>query len=341
MNQVAYSLLPITYQGLVVENTTLCNARCAMCYQGSGPKGSDTWGKASLAVEEVERVLVDALKVPTLRRKFHLAGGEAFLRVPDVIRLFRAARQAGYTEISTVTNAYWATRNSRAFEVCEQARDAGLTSIEISWDFWHQPYIKPEAISNCLEACAAYSIKSNLRILTTMVHSVEEALAALTPEALATADEISSGPVFPTGRAATEVDKEEIFYWGDLGSTCHSVLNLTVNARGDVYPCCAGADQTDWLRFGNIRDKPIHEIAEYMNSSSLLRSLVFLGVGTFVPILKDAGIDIGDRFSNICHLCFSIFSTPESAKVIHDHFDNLEQQAFQVIVEKLRESLDH
>ena len=30
-------LLPMMFNGLVVESTTRCNAKCGMCYQGAGP----------------------------------------------------------------------------------------------------------------------------------------------------------------------------------------------------------------------------------------------------------------------------------------------------------------
>jgi hypothetical protein len=68
-------------------------------------------------------------------------------------------------------------------------------------------------------------------------------------------------------------------------------------------------------------------IADEMNRSRMLRLLVFKGVRALVPILEEAGFDLGDRFSNICHLCFEIFSKPEHALVVRKYFDDIEQQA--------------
>lgn len=327
MTAIAHDLMPVSFQGLVVENTSVCNAKCGMCYQSAGPKGSDVFGRATLSPELVVSVIRDAYKVETLRKRFHLAGGEAFLKVEDCIYLFSVARDTGYTDITTTTNAFWAKDWRNALSVCERARAAGLLRMEISWDHWHLPYISPEAVSNCLEACAQTGIRSNLRILTSKSHSCGEALSTLRPEALAVASEISSCPVFPTGRAIKQVNAGEFYVSGDLAGTCHSVLHLTVNAQGNVYPCCAGADQTDWLSFGNVREKPIDEIANYMNHSRLLRVLVFRGPGALVPILEQAGIDIGDSFTNICHVCWEIFSKPEHGRVIHDYFERLDREA--------------
>lgn len=193
--------------------------------------------------------------------------------------------------------------------------------MEISWDHWHMPYIAPDWVSNCLEVCSEFEISSNLRVLTTKTHSVDEALGPIRPEALESANEISSCPVFPTGRAKHEVDAADIYTTNDLRGGCHHMLNLTVNALGNVSPCCAGADQTDGLSFGNIRESSIDEIASYMQHSPLLRVLVFQGVGAFRPILEHAGIEVGDEFANICHMCFEIFSRRDRYEVIHEHFD--------------------
>jgi hypothetical protein len=317
----AFSLMPVTFKSLVVESTTRCNAKCGICYQSVGPKGSDVWGSASLEVTEIEKVVRDASRIETLGKRFHLSGGEAFIRVDDLIHLFGVARTAGFMNISTTTNAFWARSKGRARYVSQRCREAWLTSMEISWDHWHSPYIPTEAISNCLEACAEHEISSNLRILTTKLHSVSEALSFIRPEALQLANEISSCPVFPTGRAKREVDSADIYVGGNLQGCCHHMLNLTVNALGNVCPCCAGADQTDGLSFGNIRENSIDEIASYMQRSPLLRVLVFQGVGTLRPILERAGIRLGDEFANICHMCFEIFSRPERYEVIREYFD--------------------
>ena len=319
------AMMPVSFQGLVVESTSRCNAKCAMCYQSAGPQGSDNWGKSALTPERIEEVLRDAFTIPSLEHRFHLAGGEAFLNVGDCLRLFAYARGVGYTDITTTTNAYWASTPAKAHTVCHAARQAGLLRMEISWDHWHLDHIKPDMVSNALDACATVGISTILRILTTRGHSAEEALGLLRPDSLAVATEIQSGPVFPTGRAERTIPVSEIFYGGNLSSTCHGVLHLTVNAWGKVYPCCAGADQTEGLAFGNVNETPIYEIAERMNQSRLLRTLVFQGVGALLPILSDAGIDIGTRFSSICHACWSVFSHPDRAEIVHRHFADLER----------------
>ncbi|MEZ4298033.1 MAG: SPASM domain-containing protein [Polyangiaceae bacterium] len=331
--------MPLYYNALVVESTTRCNARCGMCYQSAGPKGSDVLGRAELAVQDIERLVAEAVKLETLSPRFHLTGGEAFLAFESVVHLLRHARAAGFLDLTTTTNASWARSISEARRVCRRAREAGLTGMEISWDHWHSPYVQPEAVSNCLLACADAGIESNLRVLSSKSHSLEEAISCLDPKALEAATRISCGPVFPTGRAAKEVDRADVYTQGTLADSCHSVLNLTVNARGDVFPCCAGIDQTDSFVFGNVRRASILDIADAMNRSPMLRTIVFGGIGALVPVLESAGIQLGADHSSICHLCWSIFSSPEKVEVIRAHFEDRKNAAVRNAIELLRASL--
>lgn len=326
--------MPIFYAGLVVENTTRCNARCAMCYQSAGPKGSDTWGAQALTTAEIKRVIAEASRIETLHPRFHLSGGEAFIDIDGCIGIFTAARESGFLDITTTTNAYWANKPDRARAVCRRLRDAGVTSMEISWDYWHRPYVSGEAVSNCLEACEEYEIETNLRILCTKSHSYSEALSFLRPEAVARASRVSGGPVFATGRAAKMIPAEDFHRQNSIEGNCHSVLNLTVNARGNVYPCCAGLDQTDYV-FGNVREDSLTAIAERLNRSPVVRTVVFSGIAALVPLLERAGIDVGREYNGICHMCWSIFSNPDCVQALDAELDRATQRALSRVLQRL------
>ena len=309
---VQFMTMPLFYQALVVESTTRCNAKCAMCYQSAGPKGSDVLGAATLETEDLARLLLEAAEIESIYPRFHLSGGEAFLDINNCLQLFRVARTVGFLDITTTTNAYWARREERAKCIASQAKEAGLTGVEISWDIWHLPYIDPMAVGNCIRACREVEIEVNLRLLSTKSHTYQEALQLLPDEAVSQANRITCGPVFPTGRASRSIPPSEFHVLSDsnLEGNCHSLLNLTVNPLGDVYPCCAGLDHTGARLFGNIRQQPLASIVASMNSSPLLRTLVLGGVSWLRPILETAGFHIGSDYQNICHMCWSIFSDP-------------------------------
>jgi MoaA/NifB/PqqE/SkfB family radical SAM enzyme len=324
--------IPVTFSCLVVETESRCNARCGMCYQAAGPKGSELIGDHRLSVDKIKGIALAASQIPELGRRLHIAGGEAYLHKAELLSAFAYARDLGhFEEISTTTNAYWAATKRSAAQVAKESADAGVTGMEISWDFWHGPYISAHAVSNCIDACADNGIEPRLRILTTKDHTAAEALDLLRSDSVKRANCVHSATVFSTGRAAKELDPETFHSSGSgplsIGGACHGSLNLTVNAKGNVYPCCAGADQTDGLAFGNVLSEPLEKIVRRMQASPLLRVLVFNGVSSFYPILEQAGVPLKAEYRNMCEFCYDVFSRPEATSVIKRYFDDATAQA--------------
>ena len=322
--------MPMRFAGLVLENTNRCNSRCSMCYQSSGPKGSDVLGKAHLPFDVMARVIREARNVPTLSRRFHLAGGEAFMHMDECVALFQVARDAGYVDLTGTTNGSWARSSAVADKVAARLREAGVTSLEISWDYWHQSYISPASVGRAISACFESGIECNLRILTTRSHNLEEALSLIPQDNLALASRITSGPVFATGRASHSLAPEEFHdTGGGLSGACHPSLNLTVNSLGNVFPCCAGFDQTKHYLFGNVRDESIAVIAERINADPIARVVVFRGISQLLPVLDQAGICLDGKFRGICQLCWTIFSSPECVQALRKHTQKAQQRALE------------
>lgn len=332
--------MPMRFAGLVLENTNRCNARCGMCYQSSGPKGSDVLGKAHLPLPVMLKAIEEAIRIPTLTPRFHLAGGEAFMHMEECIALFQTAQRTGYVDITGTTNAFWARTNHAAQKVTGRLRDVGVTSLEISWDFWHLPYIAGESIGKAIKACFESGIEVNLRILTTKSHNLQEALDALPADTLELVSRITSSPVFATGRAAQHIDPSDIHpSRGGLDSACHSTLNLTVNSLGEVFPCCAGFDQTNNYLFGNIHTESIIEIANRINTDPIARVVVFRGVAALLPVLEKAGVAPKGDFKGICELCWTIFSSPDCVQALKDHRDAATLRAIDRLTGQLAEAI--
>jgi sulfatase maturation enzyme AslB (radical SAM superfamily) len=325
MNKYLLTKVPLSYDTLVIETTNQCNAKCGMCYQESGPLGSDRFGKGELPFDIVKRVLADATQIPTLGPRVHFSGGEVFLNLQNTINSFSEAKKNGFLEISATTNAFWGKNISDAKEIAKKLRAAGLTRIEISCDHWHLEYINSSSIKNCIIACDDADIEIVLRTLSSKSNTSAEALCHLDDELISCADEVVCCPIIPSGRAAKTIPTSDILFSNTLGSSCHHMLNLTVNAFGDVYPCCAGLDQNGNLKFGSIHKESIIDIAKWMNKSLLLRVLVFQGPGSFISILEKSGFNIGEKYNTICHLCWSIFSDIRKYNVINEYFWLLEK----------------
>lgn len=324
-NNIYFGLInmPLVYNSLVIEYTSKCNAQCDICYQGAGPKGSDQIGNNTIDNDLLKKVLTDALKITTLNSRFHLSGGETFLFLDKSLELFRYAKKLGYKEITAVTNGFWAKNENDAFEIAEKLRDAGITSLEISWDYWHFKYIDSNLVSNCIDACKKTGIEANLRLLATKSHNYHESLSVLRKSSLKNVDRISCNQVFPTGRAGIKISNSDFNYDNTINSSCHSTFNLTVNANGNVYPCCSSLDQTENFSFGNIYNTDIDIIAKNMNSLPLLRLIAFCGVKALLPILKESGIVLEKTdFTSMCTMCWNIFSNKDYVDILSKYFND-------------------
>lgn len=329
--------MPIYFNGLVMENTNRCNSRCAICYQSAG--GNNCSSKIDL--EAAKSCIAQAALLENVGARFHLAGGEAFLYPEDCFSLFSAAKDAGFTLITATTNCFWGTTLEKARRICAELRQCGVISLELSWDYWHGEYISPTCVENCLIACKEFEISSNLRVLTTKHHTMEEALARLDPKALRLAQIITCGPVFATGRAAEVLDPQE-FYCSRAGleDCCHSILNLTVNVHGEVFPCCAGFEMCRAWAFGNISQEPLEDIVYRMNHDPILRQLVFVGPASFLPLLEEKGCKIGKELFSICQLCSTIFSDPACCDILRAERNRLQENALQNAISNLEKKLE-
>ncbi|MET1410918.1 radical SAM/SPASM domain-containing protein [Roseibium sp. HPY-6] len=313
-------VFPMRFNSLVIETTTRCNAKCAMCYQSVGPKGSDNWGIHELKRDTLMRVIDDAIHIPNLHKRLHISGGEAFLDTKLVIALLSRGRDVGYDEITLTTNAYWGKSPEAADKICRQLLDCGVTDMEISWDYWHTDYIKAERVVNVLRAARKHSVKTTLRVLTSKSHSAGEALSLL-GEGWKEADSVMWGKVFGTGRAATKLGPAELHPETLApGETCHNFLNLTVNAKGDVFPCCAGLDQTDHVGLGQVHEEPISRIAERMSNNLWLRKLVFEGVVAIEEVVKESGYAFEpEENTGMCTRCWSVFRDQGATEIVKAH----------------------
>jgi hypothetical protein len=334
------ALMPIRFNALVLETTNRCNAKCGMCYQSSGPKGHDSWGMHSLNVRRLVEVITEAIKIPNLEPRLHIAGGEAFLKEKDVYELVAAGQKAGFVDITLTTNAFWGTSAERANEICKVLADKGVTALEISWDFWHLDYIKPQCINRVLEAALRFNISTNLRILTTKSHSVQEALGFLR-DGLKYTSVITHGPVLRSGRAVTSIEESDFFRKG-VGESdrCHAALNLALNSTGDVFPCCAGIDQTQHLGLGNIKKEDIVSIAREMSSNLWIKKLVFGGILPLERIVSEKRKNElkVDEEDSMCSRCWSLFKDKENAEIVREYGETIRSKVVSEIKNRIAAS---
>ncbi len=124
---------PATTMALMV--TRRCNMRCGHCSVESGPGVRD---------EPSERELLDQVRQAAASevRSINLTGGEPMLRPRTVLRLIREARRLGVATTLT-TNGSWGRTAARARRGVWALRRAGLGSVAVSVDRYHDEFQGP------------------------------------------------------------------------------------------------------------------------------------------------------------------------------------------------------
>ena len=124
---------PATSMALMV--TRRCNMRCGHCSVESSPDIRD---------EPTEGELLDRVRHAAASdvHAINLTGGEPMLRPRTVLRLVRAARRLGVATTLT-TNGSWGRTAARARLGVEALRRAGLGSLAVSVDRYHEEFQGP------------------------------------------------------------------------------------------------------------------------------------------------------------------------------------------------------
>jgi MoaA/NifB/PqqE/SkfB family radical SAM enzyme len=324
------------FHALVIETTHRCNARCAMCYESAGPRGSEMRGTESLPLDVALRVIDEASQLDALGPRVHLSGGEVFLDWDGTLCLLRRAAERGFSNIGATTNGFWAGSAETAARRCAELARVGVTYLEVSADRWHQEFVDVERIRHLLRAARGAGIRIMLRTLATRSHRADEALAAL-GDADLTGVVIGNSRLYPVGRAAAEIAAEDVRPGGEIEGGCERMLNLTIAPNGNVYPCCAGSDMTEALAAGNVHRDSLAQALLKMSTDRMIRQVLHQGVGSLVPILEKLGHRdrLPEQPACLCHLCWSIFRQDDLAAALRQHFEDEQLQALIAFVQGL------
>lgn len=297
--------------------TSHCNISCRHCCNSSGPTAHRSVDTATVA-----GLIDDAARIGTIT-EIGLSGGEPFMFPRLLGDILRHARDCGLAA-SVTTNGFWG-RSRRAGALLAGLKADGLTAVCISTSRFHQEFI---GIDTVVRAAGA-ALDAGLTVTVNVVSS-----AALHPDAVRAAlgdraDRVGVVvmPCLPAGRAASMLDAAEFPETSSrpLGS-CHRHFDkLAVDLDGDVWPCCSPGGFTAPLRMGNIADAPVDRIVARSGANTLLAVLDTVGPAFFLPFLRRAeGLDdLPTQFSDPCHLCHAMLSSPRAAAVVQEACDRL------------------
>jgi hypothetical protein len=222
-----------------------------------------------------------------------------------------------------VTNGSWGIDREKAQKRAKQLHDAGVIELELSIDAMHQEHINNKSLHHILEAVGKYDMQVILSLCTTRNDRTQEVLQQL-DTALLNSVNITTRQVIAVGRAKQRFAPNDFYLEEGIPSgSCEQFLTLTVDPKGNVYPCCGGSELCPSLRLGNCFTDSLASVLEQgRRANHMLRTLIYAGPSYFADLLIKNGYEhmLVSAYGNFCHLCNDIFSDEEKTRVVEKLF---------------------
>jgi len=291
--------------------TDKCNALCSHCITSSSP---DTG--SLLSTEYICRVIDDAAQLSKNQKRFSICftGGEPFLYFDRLVEVVNYGHQKKAI-ISCVTNGFWAVSDKATKEKIAVLKNAGLSSIGLSFDLFHGKFISVNNIKRILKFSKNFGIRIAFKN-TVLKGSLRagDILKKFEDIIIDTSISIDEARCLPLGRAKHISSDKFLYNRNVFQEKCNGVGDITIDAKGNVYPCCI-PDWPEILCLGNIYQNSFSELITKIRNNYLFNILIQKGPAYFLPFLLKEGYDFTQKkFVNKCHLCNEVLKLCEKDK---------------------------
>lgn len=288
---------PLFRVGLLL--TERCDAACRHCWFSSSPDRED-----SMTIEQAKRYVDEAAANGASWVSF--TGGEPFL-VYGLLRRLTAHASSMELLSEAVTNCNWATTRKRAFELLSPLKDAGLDTLNMSVDDFHQECIPLERVRNCYEAAKWLGLKPVLMIAVKKGSSItadrigeileDPGIQVLGGERVPNPSALAMETHFtPVGRGE-KTSRHELRPAHVESEPCRQLLtDIGVRPNGDVMPCCGPLGARGDAVIGNLEEESLREMLENAWLNPRLRM-----------IYETGGHQPDGSYVSRCHMCVEAY----------------------------------
>lgn len=291
--------------GIHLLLTYKCNASCDHCFLSCGPSR-----EGLISLDEVRKYVEDATAAPYINH-FFIEGGEPFL-YPRLLRDAVAEITARGFWLGILTNGFWATSEREACVSLEPLVEAGLSSIGISTDAWHNRFVPVERAELAARVAGEMGLDANLMACTGGADG-ETVLARIRKDGL----DISPSPVSCRGRAATSDEcQTKNHKWQKL-TDCPEPFGgssrVHLGQDGQIHLC-------QGLLLGHdARQKPLVEIfADFkVEDHPVCAALSAGGPAALARLAASYGFVSRDKYADGCQLCY------EARRHLMPHYPHL------------------
>ena len=299
--------------------TEKCNINCRHCIVDCNSISKNEWNGNSL------NRLIKQIRLTNLVNTIGFTGGEPFL---DFERLKNAVIQCTVLGINTsvVTNGYWASDSNIAQNMLNILN--GLSKIAVSTDKFHREFISIQNVKNIIKIANENEIKCQIRVshLNDPIGEIGEITQHLSK--FEGKYELTSQPVQYFGRAATHLERRQLYSYEALSLACRTADRVLFLTSGEVLACCGPQDSIAkghplWL--GDIGKDSVEKIFERADTNPIIHIIRLWGPGELVRILEEQAkrenISIPpptlEETREICSLCRYVLDSDVKLKLLN------------------------
>lgn len=290
-----------------------CTASCDSCCVQSKPGCQE-----SLDIDKVKKYISSSIYCESIK-SIGISGGEPFLEYDKVKEIITLIKNTG-KKVSLMTNAFWANSYVEAYEKLSELKKCGLSTIGLSYDSFHSPYIKSENVSNVLYAANDMELHAGLNIVISKSHMAGEAIDSL--GAAAKEAQVMIFPCQKVGNAASNFeDSEYLRTRKSTGCYCKKAGGFSVSYDGTILPCCSPSVFNTALSIGSYEELDVVSTLDKLKRNPYLYLLRIYGFDYFIEIAKNKlNINVPEYVVSACELC-ALFFNEKNIKKFDSHID--------------------
>lgn len=289
----------MNYTTLGIVMHSKCNAQCDICSESCSPARQEKLDKRRL------KEIIDSF-VGTSITKIAFTGGEPFLEYDNLIELITYSKSKGFMP-TVVTNGYWASSDEKTEKIVKQLSECGLARMNISYDHYHKVFVSQDNINRLVKQCIRYRLPYVITVVKLKNEMIGDVIDDFSVENGLV--HLLIAPCEPAGRAKEKFDQERFIRNKSInGLVCPYDGIITINADGNIYPCCAHQVFESNLSVGNYKDLEAAEILSRLKNNGLLYILRNYGLDPILEMKPSVKQKLPDYVSSPCEICEMLFT---------------------------------
>jgi MoaA/NifB/PqqE/SkfB family radical SAM enzyme len=313
--------------GLIL--TSRCNASCGHCSTSCGPTRTEALPRHKIfgLMDEAAALSQDE------PLKFGISGGEPFLDLELLLEVIAYGKRLGASEVTCVSNAYWATSADKARDLLTQVRRAGLDMLAVSCSRFHLEFVKVKRVERALAAAREVGLPCAVKYVRLQSDpDSAESIEAWGRQLGATRVEIIS--ILPHLRdGVTLPDSDYERRAGLPQGRCPAPI-ITVRETGEAYTCCTPGALGGFLSLGNTHETSLDEVSDRFYLGGKQQILRTHGPIHFAraAVAQGAGGRLRESYGGVCDLCTHVATDPVLAAIADESVRQFEQERFESIL---------